>query len=437
MEGPIPIPGPNTRLFDCSGNRFSSIPNNFGPRLTSIIYVNAFGNNLSGEIPPSICDARALQFLDLSYNNLSGLIPPCLMEDIHSLSVLLLKSNQLQGELPHNFKKGCALEEINLSNNQIGGQLPRSLTACGGLQLFDIGNNQINDTFPCWMSMLPQLQVLVLKSNQFFGHVGLSAVGQKQNHCEFMRLRILSLASNNFFGTLPTNWFKSFKSMMVKSANDTLLMQNDFNLYWRAYQFTAEITYKGSAVTFSKILKTLVIIDVSDNAFHGSIPESIGELVLLGGLNMSHNALTGPITSQLGALHQLESLDLSSNGLSGEIPQELAWLDFLSVLNLSYNKLIGAIPLGSPHFQTFSNLSFVGNIGLCGPPMSSQCDNSAPNAVLHRSDKEPVDVVLFLCSGLGFGVGFAITIVLVSGIRIRKPSQGCINSRGWSKVFCM
>ncbi|KAM0884222.1 hypothetical protein ACQ4PT_031128 [Festuca glaucescens] len=341
IEGPIPIPipSPGIEMFDCSNNLFSSIPNNFGSQLISISYLSAARNNLSGEIPPSICDARGLQFLDLSYNNLSGLIPPCLMEDTYSLGVLNLNANQLQGELPHNFRQDCAPEEINLSNNWIEGQLPRSLAYCRGLQVLDIGNNHINDTFPCWMSMLPQLQVLVLKSNQFFGHVGPSAVRNNENHCEFTNLRILSLASNDFYGTLPNNWFKSFSSMVAESNIRTLLMQNVFGQFDRTYQFTTAITYRGSAVTFSKILKTLVIIDVSDNAFHGTIPESIGELVLLGGLNMSHNALTGTITSQLGALHQLESLDISSNGLSGEIPQELAWLDFLSVLNLSYNQI--------------------------------------------------------------------------------------------------
>jgi hypothetical protein len=113
--------------------------------------------------------------------------------------------------------------------------------------------------------------------------------------------------------------------MMTKSTNDTLFMQNEYRQIDQ-YQFTTEITYKGSVVTFSKILTTLVIIDASSNGFSGVIPRSFGELVLLCGLNLSNNAFTGMIPSQLGALHQLESLDLSSNDLSGVIPVELAWL---------------------------------------------------------------------------------------------------------------
>jgi hypothetical protein len=113
----------------------------------------------------------------------------------------------------------------------------------------------------------------------------------------------------------------------------------------------------------SMILETLVQIDVSDNEFHGAIPKSIGDLGLLNGVNMSHNAFSGPIPPQFGALNQLESLDLSSNNLSWEIPQGLASLNFLSMLNLSYNELVGRIP-DSPHFLTFTNFSFLGNIGV-------------------------------------------------------------------------
>jgi hypothetical protein len=334
------------------------------------------------------------------------------MEDMSHLNVLNLKGNQLHGRLPNSLKQDCAFEALDFSDNQIEGQLPRSLVVCKDLEVFDIGKNLINDTFPCWMSVLPKLQVLVLKSNRFIGDVGPSIL-EDQNSCEFGKLRIIDLASNNFSGLLRNKWFTSMGSMMTKDVNEMLVMENQYDLLGQTYQFTTAITYKGSDITFSKILRTIVIIDVSNNAFYGSIPESIGDLVLLGGLNMSHNALIGSIPSQLGMLHQLESLDLSSNELSGEIPWELASLDFLSMLNLSYNQLQGRIPESS-HFLTFSDLSFLGNIGLCGFQVSKACNNMTPDMVLHQSKK--VDIILFLFVGLGFGVGFAVAIILTWGI---------------------
>ncbi|CAD6239770.1 unnamed protein product [Miscanthus lutarioriparius] len=319
FEGPIPIPGPQNQLFDCSNNQFSSMPFNFGSHLSSISLLMAHGNKLSGEIPQSICEATSLMLLDLSNNDLIGSIPSCLMEDMSRLNVLNLKGNQLHGRLPNSLKQDCAFEALDFSDNQIEGQLPRSLVACKDLEVFDIGKNLINDTFPCWMSMLPKLQVLVLKSNRFMGDVGPS-ISEYQNSFEFGKVQIIDLASNNFSGLLRNKWFTSMGSMMTKDVNETLVMENQYDLLGQTYQFTTAITYKGSDISFSKILRTIVIIDVSNNEFYGTIPESIGDLVLLGGLNMSHNALIGPIPSQLGMLHQLESLDLSSNELSGEIP---------------------------------------------------------------------------------------------------------------------
>uniref|UniRef100_A0A0E0KPB0 Leucine-rich repeat-containing N-terminal plant-type domain-containing protein n=1 Tax=Oryza punctata TaxID=4537 RepID=A0A0E0KPB0_ORYPU len=200
------------------------------------------------------------------------------------------------------------------------------------------------------------------------------------------------------------------KSMMIKSVNETLVMENQYDLLGQTYQIATAITYKGSDITFSKILRTIVVIDVLDNEFYGAIPQFIGGLVLLSGVNMLHNALTGPIPSQLGMLHQLESLDLSSNDLLGEIPQELASLDFLSALKMSYNKLEGRIP-ESHHFLTFSNISFIGNIGLCGLQVSKACNNMSSDTLLDQSEKFSIDNVPFLLTGLGFGVGFVIAIV--------------------------
>ncbi|KAL6848140.1 hypothetical protein ACP4OV_022268 [Aristida adscensionis] len=180
FEGPIPIAGLDMKLLDCSNNRFSSIPLKFGTQLNQFSYFKASENNLSGHIPPSICEAKSLVLLDLSNNKLSGSIPSCLM-DISSLSVLNLERNKLNGEFPDNMNQGCAIKALDFSHNSIEGKLPRSLGGCKELEVFDVGNNHINDSFPCWMSMLLELQVLVLKSNKFVGKVGPSVLGDEEN----------------------------------------------------------------------------------------------------------------------------------------------------------------------------------------------------------------------------------------------------------------
>ncbi|XP_022682327.1 receptor-like protein 12 [Setaria italica] len=259
------------------------------------------------------------------------------------------------------------------------------------------------------MSTLSRLQVLILKHKKFFGPLAPSSHTSRVT-CGFPSARILDLSSNNLSGTLNKEWLSTLMGMMVIVNNQTSAMLEQERHQNQVYQVTTELTYKGSELTFDKILRTLGFLDVSHNALQGSIPEAIGEPVLLEVLNMS---FTGPIPSnELSHLAHLEALDLSSNELSGAIPLELASLDSLTTLNLSNNKLTGSIP-ESPHFSTFSNSSFLGNDGLCGPPWSKECINDAttPNVASNHSKKKYGDIVLFLFDGLGFGVGFAIAIV--------------------------
>jgi Leucine-rich repeat (LRR) protein len=422
FDGPIPIPKSSVSVLDYSSNHFTLLPNNISTQLEKTVIFKASRNQLSGTISPDFCSTK-IQFLDLYYNILGGSIPSCIMADTNALKVLNLKGNQLQGVLPHDINKHCMLEAIDFSDNWIQGLLPISLASCRNLEVLDIGNNQINDSFPCWMSTLPSLQVLVLSNNKFFGHVAPN-VAKGKGICEFQSLRILDIGSNNFSGALPWDFFIKLKSMMVNTANGALVMeyQADLQRLQQEYQVATSLTYKGNSITFEKIIRTLVLIDVSNNAFHGSISEAIGELVLLNILNMSHNSLTQSIPSELGRLKQLESLDLSSNELTGVIPQELASLDFLTTLNLSDNNLKGRIP-GSPHFMTFPNGSFVRNNGLCGHPLSKKCSNATTsNTACSPSKDKPADIMLFLFAGFGFGVGFAVVIVVTWVLPLRKKS---------------
>ncbi|OEL37876.1 G-type lectin S-receptor-like serine/threonine-protein kinase [Dichanthelium oligosanthes] len=97
------------------------------------------------------------------------------------------------------------------------------------------------------------------------------------NTCEFTQLRIVDIASNNFSGTLPIGWFKMLKSMATRFDNETSVMENRY-YHGQTYQFTAAITYKGNYMTFSKILRALVLIDILNNALYGTIPEAMGTL---------------------------------------------------------------------------------------------------------------------------------------------------------------
>ncbi|XP_058111887.1 receptor like protein 22-like [Magnolia sinica] len=372
---------------------------------SSIFFFSVSNNNLSGEIPRSVCNATSLIVLDLSHNYFIGQIPPCLGEIGDSLSVLNLQENAFNGTLLQTFKEGCKIQTLDLSGNQLEGQVPRSLANCKMLEVLNLGNNQINDSFPSWIAALPLLRILVLKSNKFHGSIILPQTNQS-----FPMLQIIDLSSNSFMGGLPSNMFENLKAMMDEDKSQSFLhrtLPGPREMVF--YQDTVTVMIKGLDRELTKILSIFTTVDLSNNYFQGDIPKSIGFLKSLHLLNMSHNGFTGQIPTSLENLAVLESLDLSQNNISGEIPWQLTKLTFLSVLNFSQNHLVGNIPQ-SKQFSTFTNESFQENPGLCGPPLSKKCQDveGAPSsAPLALQSERKYDWEL-MC--IGFGVGYGVGV---------------------------
>ncbi|CAI9261447.1 unnamed protein product [Lactuca saligna] len=364
------LPWVGLRLLDLSHNMLhGSIP---VPSSTTMNYVVS-NNKLSGKIPPSICDLHSLQLLDLSFNNISGSIPPCLEKLNSSLLVLNLRGNKLQGTIPNAFSNGSKLLMINLSENQLEGKIPRSLENCASLQILDLGNNRMEDMFPFWLGALSDLQVLILRFNKFHGALKIPS----KTKFTFSKLRIIDLSFNSFSGDLPHQYFKDW-SAMKETEENAAYMQANVNIFgekyfWLGnYSYSMNMTNKGVKTEYEKILNIFIAVDLSSNKFQGEIPEAIKALSNLQLLNLSNNELSGTIPSSMGNLTNLESLDLSSNKLSGKIPQALVQLNFLAFINVSFNKLTGPIPQGG-QFNTFLNMSYMGNSALCGDPLSKDC----------------------------------------------------------------
>ncbi|GMH28639.1 hypothetical protein Nepgr_030482 [Nepenthes gracilis] len=357
FEGPAPIPPPSAQVFLASNNNFV------------------------GEIPSAICTLAFLRILDLSYNSLSGEIPRCFKNFSDQFSVLDLRSNKLHGTLPSSFGKCSSLHTLVLNGNQLGGQLPPSLLTCQRLEVLDVGNNNLKGTFPSWLGSLRELQVLILHSNSFHGNVGTS----KESTPIFSKLRIFDISNNSFNDALPSSFLRDSIVLNVKGLN----------------------------LEFARILTIITTIDISNNKLKGEIPEVIGDLVSLRWLNLAHNNFIGHIPPSLASLRELESLDLSSNKLVGQIPKELASLTSLEFFNVSQNQLVGPIPQGQ-QFNTFESNSYLGNLGLCGNPLSKKCgDDEAPlqpppRMVQDGSDSEIKDTFGWAIVGIGYGCGTAI-----------------------------
>ncbi|XP_031277357.1 receptor-like protein 7 [Pistacia vera] len=408
LQGEIPKPPQSTIYVDYSCNFFTSIPADIGTFLPVTVFFSLSNNSLAGVIPESICNATYLRVLDLSDNNLNGTIPTCLIKRFPSLGVLNLRRNKITGVIWDAFPVNCGLQTLNLNGNQLGGRVPKTLANCKMLEVIDLGNNQITDNFPCWLKEISSFRVLVLRSNKFYGKISCP-----ETHGKWSMLQIVDLASNNFSGKLPAKCLTTWKEMMADEdeaqSNLKHLRFEFLGLSQLYYQDSVTVSSKGLELELVKILTIFTSIDLSSNKFEGPIPKEMGQFKSLYILNMSRNALTGTIPSSVGNLRQLESFDLSWNQLSGEIPLQLASLNFLSFLNLSNNHFLGKIPSGT-QLQSFSSTSFLGNEGLCGPPLtincttnSSQSEDSAP-ALSKELDWQ------FIVTGTGFGIASAVVV---------------------------
>ncbi|KAH0780546.1 hypothetical protein KY290_000144 [Solanum tuberosum] len=383
----------------------------------SLLALLLSNNNISGQIDSAICNLKTLALLDLRSNNLEGTIPQCLGA-MSTVWILDLSNNSRSGTINTTFSIGNRLNIIKLDRNKLEGKVPPSLINCRKLQLLDLGNNELNDTFPKWLGGLPHLQILKLRSNKFYGPIRTGNL--------FAQIRVIDLSSNGFSGELPVSLFQNFQAMKTISENSGTreYVADIYNYY---YKNSLIVTTKGLDHELSRVLTTQIIIDLSRNRFEGCIPSIIGDPIGLRTLNLSHNVLEGHIPESLQHLSVLESLDLSSNKLGGEISQQLVSLTSLEVLNLSHNHLFGCIPKGN-QFNTFENNSYQGNDGLCGLPLSRDCDgddrvSQATIPVEQDQEEEEEDSPMISWQAVLMGYGCGLVIGLIHVYRVSEDAD--------------
>ncbi|KAI4379933.1 hypothetical protein MLD38_006169 [Melastoma candidum] len=266
--------------------------------------------NITGKIPPALCDLEDLVELDLAWNYIPGEFPMFLY-NCSKLQVLDLSQNVFVGQIPNDIDRlPSSLSYLDLGGNNFTGDVPAAIGRISSLQTLKLYQNEFDGTFPKEIGDLSNLEFLWLAYN---GKFTPQAIPQ-----EFGRL-------------------KNLKFLWMKNCNLIGQIPESFNN-----------------------LSSLEHLDLSINAVTGGIPDGLFMLQNLSYVYLFNNQLSGKIPSSVMSMN-LTEIDLSSNNLTGPVPVDIGKLDRLTVLNLFRNQLSGEIPVGIGRipsltiFHVFSN----------------------------------------------------------------------------------
>ncbi|CAL5440156.1 unnamed protein product [Camellia sinensis] len=327
LNGTLPIEGLasfyHLKILDLQQNGFyGSVPPFIGASSLKALYLNS--NKFNGSLPiQGLCELKKLEELDLSYNHIEGILPPCL-SNLTSLRLFDVSGNQFIGNhLSSLLGSLNSLEYIDLRHNRFEGLFSfSSFVNHSKLEVVAITSDndkfEVETEYKDWLPMF-QLKVFVLPNcnlNKRSGDFPKFLLHQNT-------LSFIDLSHNNLEGSFP-NWLlvNNTKLEYLSLRNNSFVGEFHLSPYYNSYTCW---------------------MDVSDNQLIGHIQLNMGEMVpYLIHINLSRNAFGGSIPSSIGKMRILEVLDLSSNNLSGEVPKQLVRnCRSLRSLALSNNKFHG------------------------------------------------------------------------------------------------
>ncbi|XP_050383836.1 tyrosine-sulfated glycopeptide receptor 1 [Argentina anserina] len=457
----------NVKILELYSNQFiGPIPSQIG-KLFRLEKLVLHINNLTGALPPSLSNCTNLSTLNLRVNSMSGELSAFNFSTLQRLSILDLGNNNFAGQLPQSLYSCKSLAAVRFASNRLTGQISPDIAGLKSLSFLSISNNNLTNATGAFriLRSCKNLTTLVLSRGGFMNEP-LPDDESLKGSDGFERIQILALGGCNFTGQVPTwlgklkklevldlsfnhltgpipAWFGSLPNLFYMDLSNNLLtggfprelcgmpgltskeatsLANSSYLELPVFVMPQNVSY----LQYNQLSNLPPAIYLGNNSLSGIIPTQIGQLEFILVLDLSHNNFSGSIPDQICNLTNLERLDLSYNHLSGEIPAGLKGLHFLSFFNVAYNDLQGPVPTGG-QFNTFTNSSFEGNPGLCGP-MTEQhsCSQStAPQSSTPVHGRKSNRVLLIgLASSICFGIVFIIAMLAVWMLSKRRIIPG-------------
>ncbi|XP_050252037.1 receptor-like protein EIX2 isoform X1 [Quercus robur] len=344
--------------------------------LSSLTYLDFSNNQFNSTIPQSFGQLSKIETLYIDSNMLKGVVSEVHFANLTRLRILSAGGNQLTLKASQNWIPPFQLESLSLRSWNLGPKFPQWLCSQRSMLFLDISYTQISEMAPpSFWNLSSQFQNLNLSHNLINGEIPNSPV--------ILSASAIDLSSNHFKGPLPC----------ISSNVDVLDLSN--NSFSRSishfFCFRVNETKNIGHLNLEKNLlsgiipnclmnwKNLVVLNLGNNNFSGSIPAAIGSLTNLNSLHLYKNTFSGILPSSLKNCEELVIIDvaenrfagnipswighrctslmvlsLRSNYFHGHIPKELCALTSLQILDLSHNKLFGSIPKCVKNFRAMA-----------------------------------------------------------------------------------
>ncbi|CAA7403726.1 unnamed protein product [Spirodela intermedia] len=207
------------RRIALSRNAFSGeIPVGDLPSLEEL-YLD--GNALSGPIPAAIASLRSLQRLELQMNDISGWFPD--FSPLSSLTYLDASDNAISGRVLPAAALPPSLLKLSARNNSLQGPLPPDFTAgIPNLQVLDLSHNRLSGRVPAALFVHPALQQLNLAFNRFTS-LESSPQWWQPAAASTSGLVAVDLGHNRLRGPLPLGWVRAMPRLASLTMEDNLL----------------------------------------------------------------------------------------------------------------------------------------------------------------------------------------------------------------------
>ncbi|KAG5629315.1 hypothetical protein H5410_001032 [Solanum commersonii] len=257
LKGVFPTLHPSNTLLELSIA-------NTGISSDSLNILNLYGCQFSGSIPDSVGNLTQIRELDFSDNNFTGPIPSTISK-LKQLTSLDLSDNIFIGSFPSTIVTLTHLQHLYLSSNSLSGPLPSNASMLQKLNFLDLSNNSLNGTIPSWVFSLPLLYTLWLSHNRFSG----LADELKTNPT----LEELHLSHNQFSGSFPQSLVNLTNLSNLDISSNTITGDEGINITFHSLKVLQLSSCELKDIPhFLSNVKTLWVLDISNNKIHGQIP---------------------------------------------------------------------------------------------------------------------------------------------------------------------